>query len=444
MTGVGAADIIDRRMFARPTWSFCPDCMTPVPAELYEHASDIWMRRRCAVHGGAEHLYWKDKDLFHRVEAVAGNHAECVPPRCSRGEPCREHLREDRVTQIMVHLTDRCNFNCPICFADAGAGRRTDLDAAEILERLPPAGAFKRPPHVVFIGGEPTLHPELPRLIREVRARRFVPRLATNGLRLLDERYLDELVDAGLRWVVVQFDGLDDRVNARLRGRSLAEIRARLVPVLRRRGIKVQFAVMVVKGVNDGELGGILDFAFAHGVFWVSLYPFSRQNRCGADLAETHVADVLNALEEQTGRAITADDVVEMMRLWSALYRLSGNRVFKQKRTTIPMVLVKDGDEIIPVSRLLKLSQMMRHPLVPARMLRDLVSIVDFDHREPPDYLRYLVIKKFHAEQALDLVEAARCHMAYMSDDSFVPFDIYHIISRNAAGRDAACACGAV
>jgi uncharacterized radical SAM superfamily Fe-S cluster-containing enzyme len=408
-----------------------------VEAELFERDADVWIRRRCPLHGEAEHLYWKDRRLFQRVESVVGDHSECVPPRCSRGEPCREHLSEDRVAQIMVHLTDRCNFNCPICFADAGTGRDDALDADRILERLPPAGRFRRPPHVVFIGGEPTLHGDLPRLIREVRRRGFVPRLATNGLRLLDEAYLNELVAAGLRWVVVQFDGLDDRVNARLRGRNLAGIRARLVPALRSRGIKVQFAVMVVRGVNDGELEGILDYSFSHGVFWVSLYPFSHQNRCGADLTETHIADVLNALEEQTGGAITADDAVEMMRLWSFLYRLTGNRVFRQKRTTVPMVLVKDGGKVIPVSRLFRPSQLARHPLVPVRLLRDLARIVDFDHREPPDYLRYLVIRKFHAEQALDLVEAARCHMAYVSDDSFVPFDIFHIVSRNAGGSDA-------
>src|SRR5215218_7712694 len=78
---------------------------------------------------------------------------------------------------VMVDVTHRCNMTCANCYLPNR--EIPDLDArwfAAILARLP-RGTFIR-----LTGGEATLRPDLPDIIREVRKHGHHPVLLTNGL----------------------------------------------------------------------------------------------------------------------------------------------------------------------------------------------------------------------------------------------------------------------
>jgi organic radical activating enzyme len=61
-------------------------------------------------------------------------------------------------------------------------------------------------PHIVFTGGEPTLRPDLPELIRYAEVHGQVTGLVTDGHRLVDPAYLDELLLTGLDHLQIILD----------------------------------------------------------------------------------------------------------------------------------------------------------------------------------------------------------------------------------------------
>ena len=58
-------------------------------------------------------------------------------------------------------------------------------------------------PHLVFTGGEPTLRPDLPKLIAHAEANGQVTGLLSDGLKLADDKYLDRLLQTGLDHLMI-------------------------------------------------------------------------------------------------------------------------------------------------------------------------------------------------------------------------------------------------
>lgn len=99
-----------------------------------------------------------------------------------------------------VLWTVGCTFRCPFCYnaelvlPELGAGLPR-LAASEVLARL--AARRRLLDGVVVTGGEPTLHPDLPELLAQVKGLGLLVKLDTNGSRpevvegLLAERLVD-------------------------------------------------------------------------------------------------------------------------------------------------------------------------------------------------------------------------------------------------------------
>jgi len=58
-------------------------------------------------------------------------------------------------------------------------------------------------PHVVFTGGEPTLRPNLPELIVAAEDLGMVTGLSTDGLKLIEEGYLEQILNSGLDHLLI-------------------------------------------------------------------------------------------------------------------------------------------------------------------------------------------------------------------------------------------------
>lgn len=85
----------------------------------------------------------------------------------------------------------------------------------EALRRLWDAGV----PHAVFTGGEPTLRADLPELVRYAEGLGMVSGLLTDGRKLADMAYLDELLRAGLDHLQVTLLAHESDLHDRLVGR---------------------------------------------------------------------------------------------------------------------------------------------------------------------------------------------------------------------------------
>lgn len=384
----------------------------------------------CPDHGRFDALYFKDDKLYRTISGLVRQKDMCRELRCASNVPCMDHL--SRTYNIMVDFTTRCNMNCPVCFANTGATRTVEPAVADILARLPRAGC-KNQPNVVIIGGEPTLRDDLPDLISGIATKGLIPRMSTNGLSLADYDYAAMLKKAGLNWIILQFDGVEDAPFIALRGRALFEIKKRIIENCERAGIAVQLAVMVDDKSNAGQLGRIIDFAFSQpAVKWVNLYPRSIVNHDEfADDEGLHVADMFTILEEQTNRQLTREDFISMMKSFSRLYSLTGNETFRQKLSTYPMVLFKTEKGMVPLSKLLTPLGPARHIEQTALILKNLSRFMNFQEMDIPGESLFLTMEKFHNRFAVDLCEASCCHMVFMTRDGFVPFDIYNGLYRD-------------
>lgn len=108
-------------------------------------------------------------------------------------------------------VTYRCNNDCAHCY-NARERNFPELSREQwfrILDQLWELGV----PHIVFTGGEATLRYDLPELIAHAEANGQITGLNTNARRLSDERYVQQLVDAGLDHVQVTVESCDAQVH---------------------------------------------------------------------------------------------------------------------------------------------------------------------------------------------------------------------------------------
>jgi cyclic pyranopterin phosphate synthase len=166
-----------------------------------------------------------------------------------------------RIEYLRISVTDRCNFRCLYCMPQEGLewlpkhGILSYEEIAAIVGQLAPLGLRR----VRITGGEPTIRPQLERLIVMLRA---VPgiediALSTNGVKL--ETMAVALRAAGLDRVNMSADSLrPDRIAAIAR-RSLSFDPVSSARAAQEAGLDpVKINVVVMRGINDDE---IEDFA---------------------------------------------------------------------------------------------------------------------------------------------------------------------------------------
>lgn len=108
-------------------------------------------------------------------------------------------------------ITYRCNNDCAHCY-NARERNFPELDTEHwklILDKLWQLGV----PHIVFTGGEATLRNDLPELIAHAESNGQITGLNTNARRLSDEKYVRQLVDAGLDHVQITVESCDEQIH---------------------------------------------------------------------------------------------------------------------------------------------------------------------------------------------------------------------------------------
>ncbi len=113
-------------------------------------------------------------------------------------------------------LTYRCNNECLHCYV--GRDRRvSEMDTTQwcqVIEKLWDIGI----PHICFTGGEPTLRDDLPELITHAEDIGIVTGLLTNGRRLSQQKYLEDLIAAGLDHVQITLESHDEIIHNKMVG----------------------------------------------------------------------------------------------------------------------------------------------------------------------------------------------------------------------------------
>ena len=291
----------------RETRSVCPICLKNLPAALTRREDGvILLEKTCPQHGSFSVPVWQglvdfESWLLGTEPHPAGSALGC-PGNCGI---CPEH--EIGTCCALLEVTSRCNLRCRYCFADGGGGE-PDPSQEELKAAIRDIAKTCGGPLLQLSGGEPTLRDDLPELVRYAReAGCSYTQVNTNGIRLArDPDYARRLKEAGLDIVFLQFDGTRNEIYETLRGAPLLETKLEAIRVCSELRIGVTLVPMVVKGVNDGNLGELVALAasLAPGVRGIHFQPVSYFGRYpGAPGAEDrYTLDRLMAdLSDQAG-----------------------------------------------------------------------------------------------------------------------------------------------
>lgn len=210
----------------------------------------------------------------------------------------------------MVEVTHRCNMACPICYADAD-GAAEDIPLPTIrsyLEQL--LQVTETPIPIQISGGEPSLRDDLPQIVALAKQLGFRNiELITNGIRIgRDVAFLKSLQDAGLTAVYLQFDGLKPDTSLKIRGQDMTAVRQRAVAAIREAALCATLAVVVTRGVNEAEIGAIVDFGIdnidvVRAINFQSAARFSGRFDLNARYRGYDLSELLALIESQTGIA---------------------------------------------------------------------------------------------------------------------------------------------
>lgn len=296
-------------VFVQSTRSVCPHCLQNIEAEIVQRGEEVFLRRECPHHGMAEECIWRGAPAFTEWKRPktynsaflrqSESHEGC-PQDCGL---CSQHLQKS--CAVLYELTDACNLRCPVCFASSGEKRGESFGTLEEhVQALRWIAEQAGQAVLQLSGGEPTLSPWLFPLVREAAALFPAVQLNTNGLILAkDKEYAIALAEAGLSWVFLQFDGLDESIYTQLRGRELLDIKLQAIEHCRAAGLAVVLVPTVAKGINDHVLGEIVRFGIKHAptVRGVHFQPMTRAGRNTLTQNESFtLPEVLQALETQT------------------------------------------------------------------------------------------------------------------------------------------------
>ncbi|MDR0470811.1 MAG: radical SAM protein [Nitrososphaerota archaeon] len=308
----------------KQTQSICPECLKPLDATIYEDQGKVFIKKTCPQHGPYSELYWSDYDQYVRAEkfrcegtGVENPHTEKklnCPSDCGI---CPQH--KSHTALAIIDITNRCNLKCPVCFANANyAGYVYEPTMDQVVDMLKNLRATKPVPAqaLQFSGGEPTIRKELLDMIRKAKELGFNHvEVNTNGLRLSQEvEFCKQLKESGVSTVYLQFDGLTSEVYKYIRGVDLLDIKLKAIENLRVAGWNsVVLVVTLVKGVNDNQLGDIIDFAAKNSdvIRCINVQPVSLCGRLPADEREKMritIPDFMAKVEEQTQGVIKVSD----------------------------------------------------------------------------------------------------------------------------------------
>ncbi len=304
------------------TRSLCPECGKTIPAELVEADGKVLMKKSCPEHGDFEDVHWGSTKTYKRyMKWLYTGSGICNAKPSTSNCPfdcglCENH-KSDTVLGI-IDVTNRCNFNCPICFANANKSGYVYDPSKQQIEKMLDMLVAQKPVRcwaVMFSGGEPTVRDDLPDMIRMAHEKQFYTLIATNGKRLAEDKaFCKQVVDAGLDTVYLQFDGVTPEPYETVRGFNALPLKLNAIENLRGLGFdNVVLVPTLIKGTNDSQVGGIIRFALDNldVVSGVNFQPVSFTGRISKQkLKEQRITipDLIDLLSVQTDGLLSQDD----------------------------------------------------------------------------------------------------------------------------------------
>jgi len=241
-------------------------------AELAKWALDGVSAERAAARltfrfGRGDRRQWQADldDVYRMIGRLRQPDRECVTcglPAADRRElfstPVQAPFKAD------LAITYDCNNDCPHCYNEIDRDTPQSLRTADwlrIIDILCDVGV----PHLIFTGGEPTMHRGVLELVEYANGRGPICGMNTNGRRLSQRGFADELKAAGLNHVQITLgshraDVHDRMMNARCFRQTVAGIENALASGLH------TITNTTLMQMNAGEMEQTISFLHGLGI----------------------------------------------------------------------------------------------------------------------------------------------------------------------------------
>jgi uncharacterized radical SAM superfamily Fe-S cluster-containing enzyme len=438
--------------------TICSKCFRKLEGKIVFQDEKVFLLKRCPEHGPERVLIADDIDYYRRCREVFIKRPEMplvyntpvkwgCPYDCGL---CTDH--EQHSCLSLVELTDSCNLRCPVCYAGSGPERTAHRPLSLIEKMLDAVVRNEGHPDVVQLsGGEPTLHPDFFAIVKLAKARPIRHLMVnTNGLKIAqDEQFVKRLAEIEDFEIYLQFDSFEREALLDLRGGDLRGIRERAIERLNQYDISTTLVATLRKGLNDGEIGKMIDYALKQPcVRGVTLQPIQDAGR----LEKFHPAtdrltltEVRRKILEQTN-VFRPEDVIpvpchpDSLAMAYAL-KIDG-KVVPLTRFVEPDVLLNGARNTIVYEEepgirdcLFKLFATNHSPQSGAESLRELLCCLP--KISAPGNLSYknifrALIVQFLDAHAFDVrsVKKTCIHIVH-PDGRLIPFDTYNLFYRD-------------
>jgi uncharacterized radical SAM superfamily Fe-S cluster-containing enzyme len=304
------------------TTSLCAVCKNALPAQVIAEAGRVIMKKECPAHGAQSVELSDNADWYVQTRAITPIR---TPPRVVKKDvdhgcpfdcgPCTHH--EQKVRLPVVTITSACNLDCPICYVhnkndDAFHMRAEDFD--RVLHHLVKDHGGELD-ILNLTGGEPTLHPGLIGFLEKAKAA-GVHRITvcSNGIRLVkDEALVARLAALGAR-IALSFDTFDRDADVLLQGAALLDVKLRCLDLLEKHGVDVTLIPVMSRGVNDHEIGRIIDVLVKRpNVRHLEVHTMTFTGQSGATFDRSvriSMREVLERIETTTNGLLRISDFV--------------------------------------------------------------------------------------------------------------------------------------
>jgi hypothetical protein len=330
------------------TLSLCPTCLKRIDAKIIFEDDKVFMTKTCNDHGFFKVLIASDIEYYKNIRNYnkLGEAPLKVNTHTNYGCPydcglCADHEQHSCLT--LIEITDRCNLTCPTCYAMSSPHYGRHRTVAEVERMFDIIVENEGEPDVIQIsGGEPTLHPDFFEILDLAKTKPFKHiMLNTNGIRIAkDKAFAARLATYMPDFeIYLQFDSFKPEVLEVLRGKDLTDIRQKAIEHLNELNLSTTLVVTLQKGLNDGEIGSIIDYALKQ--------PCVR----GVTFQPIQIAGRTEGFDPQTDR-ITLTDVRNEILKQSPIFNENDIIPVPCNPDALAMAYaLKIGDQVMPMTR---------------------------------------------------------------------------------------------
>jgi len=189
----------------------------------------------------------------------------------------------DKKPVVVWNTTRACNLNCIHCYARAvHRSNERELTTEQGLNLIDDLATFGVPV-ILFSGGEPLLRPDLTELARYAVDRGMRAVISTNGT-LIDEEKATTLKDAGVSYVGISLDGLENVNDHFRRMQGAFKMALKGIKNCKKAGLKVGLRFTMNK-LNVEQVPGIFDLVEEMNIERICFYHLVYSGR-GSDLID--------------------------------------------------------------------------------------------------------------------------------------------------------------